>query len=369
MRVLYWTERFWPDIGGVEVASVPFIHSLTRRGHEFRVVTCHGERALPDESEYQGIHVSRLHFHRALLHHDLEDVHNVSDQVAALKEAFQPDLIHLVTAQPSLYFFHRTKAAHPAPALFTVCEPPLASSANSMLGRALCSARWVAAVSQAMLTDARALVPEITPRSSVIHNGLEPPDVAPTEPVVAPPTLLCLGRLVEEKGFDTAIEALARLLPRFPSARLIVAGDGPARAALERRAVEMEIGAAVRFTGWVEPEKVPELIAAASVVVVPSRWREPFGLVALEAAQMGRPVVAARVGGLPEIVLDGVTGFLAPPGDAQALAAYVERLIESPGPARAMGAAARARAGELFTLDRHVRAYEAIYRRVGRGGE
>jgi glycogen(starch) synthase len=111
----------------------------------------------------------------------------------------------------------------------------------------------------------------------------------------------------------------------------------------------------------VAPHDVPALINTASVVVVPSRWNEPFGLVALEAALMARPVVAARAGGLAEVVEHGTTGLLADKEDAVAFARAVTDLLADPVWADRIGSTARRRARERFAWDRCVDEYERLY--------
>jgi len=155
---------------------------------------------------------------------------------------------------------------------------------------------------------------------------------------------------------------LAFVRARLPTARLIIAGDGELRGDLERRAAALGVADAVELTGWVQPCDVPALLNRASVVVVPSRC-EPFGLVALEAGQMARPVVAFRVGGLPEIVADGRTGLLVDEGNSAALAAAILRLLLNPGEAAEMGRRARERA-KTFSAVRYADAFVALYRRL-----
>ena len=99
----------------------------------------------------------------------------------------------------------------------------------------------------------------------------------------------------------------------------------------------------------------------ATFVVMPSRWEEAFGLVALEAALMERPVIATRVGGLPEIVVDGVTGILVEKENSEELASAISRLLKNPEEAIKMGRAARVRAEAMFTLEHHIDAYESLY--------
>jgi glycogen(starch) synthase len=215
-----------------------------------------------------------------------------------------------------------------------------------------------------MLEDVRRLAPEISDRSSVIYNGLEMPELAPEPLPFEAPTLLCAGRVVRDKGFDVAVSAFATVRRRFPKARLVIAGDGPARAELEQQAAEMGVREAVDFLGWVPPEKIPALMNSATLALVPSRWREAFGLVALQAMQMARPVVASDVGGLPEVVAHGETGLVVPKEDPEVVAQAVTRLLENPSLAQEMGAAGRRRASLLFGFDRYLEEHEILYRRL-----
>ena len=112
---------------------------------------------------------------------------------------------------------------------------------------------------------------------------------------------------------------------------------------------------------------MPALLNSATVVLVPSRIGEGFGLVALEAALMARPVVASQFGALPEVVVDGETGLLVERDDPAALAAAITTLLEHPETATAMGQAGRRRAQTLFGLGPHVDAFDALYRRIAAG--
>ena len=122
------------------------------------------------------------------------------------------------------------------------------------------------------------------------------------------------------------LAAVPRLRRRHPGLRLVVAGTGPAAAELRDRARTLRLGRAVTFAGFVPDAELAGLVAAADCAVVPSRY-EPFGMVALEAAAAGTPVAASDVGGLAEIVADGVTGVRFAPGDPAALAAAVDRVL------------------------------------------
>ena len=160
-----------------------------------------------------------------------------------------------------------------------------------------------------MLEEILQLAPSIVSYSSVIHNGLKIPELQPLPISFTPPRLLCIGRLVPQKGFDLAIKAIRSLTKEYPRIKMIIAGEGPIRAELEQLTIDLELSQSVEFLGVVDPEMIPELINNSTIVIMPSRY-ESFGLVALQTAQMERPIVATRIGGLPEIILNNKTGLL-----------------------------------------------------------
>jgi glycogen synthase len=368
-RVLFWSESFVPLIGGLEVLASALLRSLGQRGHEFMVVTRLDWPAaptdLPSHSVERGVRVHRLPLAETLASRVPARIMQVRAQVAELKRAFQPDLVHLYSRGPSTVFLRHTAKVHPAPLLVTLHgpsqEPELRP--HMLFGSTLRSADWVTACSSSVLANARRYLPELAGRSSVVLNSLPAPALRPAPLALDSPRLLCLGRADRIKGFDLALTAFATIVRRWPAARLIVAGDGPARPALERQATALGLGEAVEFLGWVAPGAVAALINSASLLVLPSR-EEAFGLVALQAAQLGRPVVAARVGGLPEVVRHGETGLLVEPGNVPALAAAIASLLDQPVMAARLGRAARARARRCFGWDRHVDAYDALYRQL-----
>jgi glycosyltransferase involved in cell wall biosynthesis len=195
----------------------------------------------------------------------------------------------------------------------------------------------------------------------IVHYGISARDgVQPYGG--ASPRILCIGRLIPIKGHLVLLRALAQARLRVPKLSLDVAGRGPLEPALKAFARELGIDGAVRFLGFVSP--VQQAIEDATIVVVPSLG-EGFGMVALEAMERSRPVVASAVGGLPEIVAHGETGFVIPPGDAEALA---EALVELGGDlerAAAMGAAGRERALAEFPPERSAERIEELYGAAG----
>jgi glycogen(starch) synthase len=367
-RVLYWTEVFFPYTGGTEVLSGKLLEGLRRRGHEFTIVTDKGALDLAEQDVHDGIPVHRLPFQDAIARRDVGGIAEIGSRISALRSTFAPELVHVNAVGPSLFFHLRATRSAAVPWLFTPHAPLTnqATGLDTLLGEALRSADWVVCLSAAQRESILRLAPEVLARSSVIHCGLEPPAGPPTPLPFDHPRALCLGRHVSDKGFDVALAAFARVADRFSRLRLTIAGDGPARPALERRAVDLGIADRVDFLG-----RVPDVSAtvnAATFVLMPSRWEETFGLVALEAALLGRPVVATRVGALPEVVLDGETGLIVEREDAAGLAAAIASLLEDPERTRRMGRTARARALGTFSLEQSLDAYEALYERFAQRG-
>ena len=203
----------------------------------------------------------------------------------------------------------------------------------------------------------------------IVHYGIEPDGT--TRPYEGPrPRLLCVGRLIPIKGHIVLLRAFAEARRQIPELRLDIAGRGPLEPALRALAKELEVDDAIRFLGYVAP--VQRAIEDVAIVVVPSMG-EGFGMVALEAMERARPVIAAEIGGLGELVDEGVTGLLVPPGEADPLAQAIVRLASDLPRALEMGQAGRRRALEQFLQERCTDRTELLYRdklesRRGRNG-
>src|SRR5215218_879266 len=158
---------------------------------------------------------------------------------------------------------------------------------------------------------------------------------------VGKPRVVFVGRLASQKGVGTLVSAAALL--EYPSARVLLVGDGPKRKALERRARRIGVGDRVRFEGFVAHERLPAALAHADLLVLPSVYEE-LGTVLLEAMQAGLPVVASKTGGVPDVIEDGVNGLLVPPGEPEAFARAIDRLLAERDLARQLSAGAQERA-------------------------
>ncbi len=244
-----------------------------------------------------------------------------------------------------------------------------------------CSAHIVEAI--------RKRFPEVAERCHVMYNGVDARFLEVESRPQESREVLFIGRLSPEKGVHVLLDAFAKILPRFPDARLRLAGpleispkqfvdpwdrdpllnewseafrDAQSyQRELERRA--KRLGNSVTFEGAVANHELPALHALAGVFVFPSVWQEPFGIPPIEAMAAGLPVVGAESGAIPEIVDDGITGTLVPRGDADALADAIATLLEDPGLRARMGVAGRQRVANRFTWDGNVAGLIELYRR------
>lgn len=192
------------------------------------------------------------------------------------------------------------------------------------------------------------------PRRPAAPDRLPPP-CAPGDTA-----FLVACRLVPEKGVHVLVEAAARSAVPW---RLLVAGEGPERAGLERRVEALGLRSRIAFLGHVPPPDLAARMDASAAVLIPSIWYETFGLTAIEAFAAGRPVVASDLGALREVV-DERSGIRVPPGDAAAWASALDGLAADPGQSGRLGSGARARYDEHFTPERDARRLLAIYQQV-----
>jgi len=171
-------------------------------------------------------------------------------------------------------------------------------------------------------------------------------------------TITMVACLREGKRIDVLIAAAARILARHPDVEFQIVGDGPCRDALIAQAQSSGVLPHVRFMG--HRDDVPALLSASDLFVLPSA-SEASPNVVLEAMAASLPVVASRVGGIPELVADGVTGHLVPPGDPEALAAALLDLVDHPERAAAFGNAGHARIAREYSFERMVMQFETLY--------
>jgi glycosyltransferase involved in cell wall biosynthesis len=214
----------------------------------------------------------------------------------------------------------------------------------------------------------RALVHEGVPqrRILVIPNGIDAPDFAARRPRRPIRTVITVANLRPEKDHRTLLAAASIVTAKYPDICFRVVGDGALRAELERETAARGLGDRVEFLG--HREDVPALLAESDLFAFPSRT-EAFPNGVLEGMAAGLPVVACAVEGLLDLVDDGRTGILVPPGDPAAVAAAIERLVTNQPLATRIAAEARAQVAARYSFDAMVASFEALYLRAAGGEE
>jgi len=380
VRVLMVSWEYPPVVvGGLGRHVHELAVRLARRGHDV-VVLCRqpgGTDATTHPTEravVDGVGVLRvaedpphLEFAQDLVAWTLGMGHAMLRAGLALLDGWRPDVLHA----------HDWLVAHPSIALAEVAAAPLVATVHATeagrhggwltlpLNQQIHSVEWwlansadeVITCSRAMREEAASLFDLDPGRITVLHNGIEPRGwtVPPARVAAAraryaagsAPLLLFFGRLEWEKGVQDLIAGLRPIRAAHPGTRVVVAGRGRMAEQLVALARRLRVRRAVHFAGHLPDTELAALLAAADAAVLPSRY-EPFGIVALEAAAAGAPLVASAAGGLAEVVVPGETGLAFEPGDVDGLVRAVCEVLADPAAAVARSRAARARLATDF---------------------
>jgi glycogen(starch) synthase len=400
MRVLMVSWEYPPVVvGGLGRHVHALATALVAAGHELVVLA----RRPPgtDASTHptldevvEGVRVlavaedpAHLEFERDMVAWTLALGHALLRAALARLGGWRPDVVHA----------HDWLVAHPAIGLAEALGVPLVATFHATeagryagwlsapVSRQVHSIEWwLANRADAVITCSaamRAEVAELFERDpadiTVAHNGIEPRGwhvgraaVAAARRRYAPggaPMLFYFGRLEYEKGVQDLIAALPRIRRAHPNTRLLVAGTGTAAEMLVEAARSHRVLRSLSFLGHLPDEELAATLTAADAVVLPSRY-EPFGIVALETAAAGVPLVASSAGGLGELVVDGETGVSFPPGAVAGLAAAVGRVLVDPREAARRARAARARLATDFDWSRIAAETASVYAAAPCGG-
>jgi glycosyltransferase involved in cell wall biosynthesis len=269
------------------------------------------------------------------------------------------DVVHTHSEGPLLYGAAAARLARVPRVIHTRHHGPDLGNARHVLAMLTFATRWVDRVACVADDGARHAMAEGVAASKVVTvwNGIDLARFAYSGPVPGGPAVV-VARLSPEKDHASLLRAVALVARVEPGFRLEIAGSGPCEAELKSLAGSLRLGDAVRFLGRVDD--VPALLMRASLLVQPSLL-EGIALTLLEAMARGLPVIATRVGGNPEVVVDGETGRLVPARSAEALAAAVLALWRDPEASRRLGRAGRDRAERCFDIRRTVARYEGLY--------
>ncbi len=388
MRILLLSDYAIP-VGGAEVVTDVLFRGLETRGHEVRLLAsdavhdgssgadypCFGtiSRFQPVLEAYNPSASSRLRV--ALSEFDPHVVH-VSMFLWQLSPSILPRLRHL----PAVCHAQTFKEICPIGTRLLPDDRICPHRAGAICRSEGCvsMASWLPRMAQRVLWRRwKDAFDRIVPISAVVARRFAEHDILVTEPITPgvsvrparpplsdPPSVGFAGRLVPEKGLRVLLDAWGPVRERVPSARLVLAGDGPQREWVVERLQRAGLTGSVDMLPRLERDRLEVEFDRVWVQVAPSLWEEPFGLVAPEAMMRGTAVVASEIGGLTETVVHGRTGLLVPPGDAPALARALIGLLSTPERCESMGSAGRARALERHVDSRFVERFESLYREL-----
>jgi glycogen synthase len=356
MRILHLTWEYPPVMyGGLGRHVHALANAQAENGHDVVVITQAPNSAAPARVPWGSTGPVRVlraaidparYDPRDLLAHVAEMECEFTGHGNALLADWRPDAIHA----------HDWMVAHAAVALRNRCGTPLTATIHATeagrnrgwvtteLSTAIHAIEWwLANTSDAVITCSRTMRDEVSTlfgvqSTHVVPNGIEParwqrPEYETArisaENADAHPLLAYTGRVEWEKGVQTILSAMPALRAAHPRIRLLVAGRGTYLDDVKRQADHLGLDGSVRFLGWVSEEDLRAIVAAADVAIAPSLY-EPFGLVALEAAAIGTPLVVSRTGGLAEFADDGGRALTFTPGDAASLVQAVDTCLADP---------------------------------------
>lgn len=363
LRPMWFLSEYPPNPGGIATFARLVCEQLASQGHSPQLLVGWGG---PSRHVEAGVAVIREPLRAAFEAHQPSTVLHCRRTVAALKQELNPHLYHVHLTDPSPLLHLATLEVAPAPTLLTLHNQMLGlfdgRDPGSLLSRLMVESRLITGVSTSVVIEAAGARPDLAHRMVTIPNGVPLTEVAP---LPAEPRLLAIGRLMGQKGFDRLLRALPAVVASHPQVKLDVIGEGPDRPQLERMTVELGLQGHVQFHGFVERARVPDFLSRARLVVAPSRFEGlPYAL--LEAAAAGRPIVATRVGGIEQVVMDQQTGLLV---DGEAieqepalLGDAMASLLADGERARAFGAAGRERVAQHFSIACSAAAYVQAYR-------
>jgi phosphatidyl-myo-inositol alpha-mannosyltransferase len=364
VRIALACPYAWEDSGGVQVHVRALAERLSARGHAIRVLTPAATGPAEDWVVAAGRPVP-LRYNGSSAPIDPRPWSRRA--VGRALRAFAPDVLHAhEPLSPSTSMWALLEAEVPVVGtfhsgatrsrLFDISAPVLRRVADRLAIRVAVSER-AAAFARARIGGSYELVP----------NGVDVGRFASAAPAdLGPGTkLLFVGRLEARKGFRVALSAFASLAADRPGLRLVVAGEGPDRRAVDE--LPTQVRDRVVLLGAVPNDRVPAVARACDLFVGPSVGGESFGIVLVEAMAAGLPVVASDTPGYDEVVRDGRDGLLVPPRDAVALAAAVNRVLDDPGLAERLRAAGTARAA-AYDWAAVVDRLEGVYAEATEGG-
>ncbi|MBI4185663.1 glycosyltransferase family 4 protein [Candidatus Berkelbacteria bacterium] len=332
-RVLFVCSLYHPHVGGIETMVTELARFYRNQGLESVVLTKQWPTDLAANDRYEGLPIYRVPSAKT----DLE-FGKLIDQVLEHEQALQADVVHVIGLRRPLPLIGlllsrrwqvpliATVAGGEVPDTNDPATQAVWDESMTTVRPVLDHAEVITCVSEATRQQLLVALPTVQ-RTRTIYAGIDLEMIVNVTPAISRPKpyILSLRRLVPSKGIDTLIDAFATIAPTHPTLTLVIAGEGPEKASLKSQALQSGLADRIHFIGSVPLEDGIGLLKSAVCTVVPSR-SEGGGLVNVEAQAAGCPVLASRVGGIPEYLHDDIGGLLFESGNAEELAALMDRL-------------------------------------------
>lgn len=367
-------------IGGTEMQTLNLVEVLADNG--YRVTVCcyyvH-DVAMVAQFEERGAKVWLMQLKKA------EGLMHLAKSLITYFRKMKPDIVHVQYIAPGLVPVIAARLAGIRTVFATVHQTatPYGKNAKLMfkIAARLCTAFFCVSksVEQSWFGNSQLFNPDeidLKQRHCTIYNAVDNDMISAfvrqTDTTALRNTLGIgnrrvigfVGRLHKEKGLGILIDALPHILDKQPDSILMVVGDGPDRAGLELKAASLKLVRHIIWLGQKRPEDVYRLYHIMDVIAVPSLF-EGFGLTVAEAMAAGVPTVGSNVGGLAEVIEDGLTGVLVPRGNSEALASALIELLSDQDRAMEMGQKGQARVQEYFSMEKFNRSLLAAYEAFG----
>ncbi len=364
MRILLCPSAYAPHIGGVEELTYRLAKEYQSSGHNVLVVTSRWPLDLQEEEVIKEVIVKRIDYVMpqrrlsAIARFPALFPVRIWTLIQIIKQ-FRPDVVHIQCVSVQGFYLLLLKKVLGFKLVVTLQGERRMDAQQvyqrsklmePMLSGLLRTADYVTACSKATLDDVCDLWPGVEKRK-VVPNGisLNEFDLAEEDKIIIRPRsyLFATGRHVTIKGFDLLITAFSSIAGSYPDLDLVIGGDGPEHQALKGQIEEARLAERIILAGSLDRAQTVNYFRHCCFFILPSRY-EPFGIVNLEAMAASKAVVAARVGGVAEIVEEGKTGLLVEPENPEALAAGITDLLENPELALVMGIEGRKLVAEKF---------------------
>lgn len=397
MKILILQDDFFPEVrGGAAIVAFGLSKGFLSRGHEVSVITATQNINLVGKSKVDGIDIYRLfssYHERWRAYVGLYNRQTVG-QIRKIIADIKPDIVHAHNIHQHLSYHSLKLAKKNGAKVFLTAHDSMLYAyekvdneskiswfmqlkdfrfrynpfRNLIIRHYLRHVKKIIAVSNSLK---RSLINNDIDNVVVVHNGVDPSDWVVSEQFLRDinhrfglgnkKVILLVGRLGISKGSANIIKALAIIKTKTPEVLLLVAGGGSYTETMKKLAQNLGIGDQVVFTDWLNHDEMAATYHITDVVVFPSIYPDPFGMVNIEAMACSRPVVATCFGGASEIVVNGETGYIVDSNDPTSLADKISELLINKDKAYQFGQAGRRRVQELFTLQVQINSYMKLF--------